>query len=80
MAFREFRYDEAAEDELVLLFEEGAKADLLRKIRTVMRDWEPEEDDYCHVVPFRDRFLVFTVAKGDESILVLAAVAPQGRQ
>jgi hypothetical protein len=50
---------------------------LRREIRRVQAEWEPEEDSPRYIVPFEGYFLVSTVAREDESVLVLAAAEPE---
>jgi hypothetical protein len=80
MSFRDFRYHDKAEANLVLIFDEGrATIDAFkREVERVKREWVPPEVEVPQLyVPFAGFHLVFTVAEEDDSILVLAAVEPQ---
>ena len=81
MEFRLFRYQQKAEAGLMALFQEGA-FDELKALVEGMEDWEPdpEEPNPAFIVPFKGRYLVFTRAKKDPSILVLADIEPEPRR
>jgi len=82
VAFSKFRYHRNAEEGLTALLARGEEVfnELKKVIRNVLSGWEPEDKDHAQlVVVFHDYFLNFTVAQGDKSCLVLAAVVPKPR-
>lgn len=80
MSFRRFSYHPDAEEGLATLVARGDETVTVLKdaIRIVQKTWEPQDDDEPQlIVPLADFFLIFTVAKEDSSMLVLAGVEPQ---
>lgn len=80
MAFERFRYDRRTEPALLALRHDPAAWQAFKAlIASVKSDWEPapEDEEPMFIVPFMERYVVFTRSLHDPGALLLAWIEPE---